>query len=440
MASPDTAPKLPRVLGFWALVAYGVGDILGAGIYALTGEIAAVAGRLSWVAFAIALFIAGLTALSYAELAGRYPRSGGEAKYCEEGFRSKRLAFFIGWLVMCSGVLSMATVSHAFAGYLLDAAGGTSFWAQRLLAAGFLVAIAWINFRGMRATSRFNILSTMIEASGLILVLVVGIVFLAGSGAPDSTPRESTVGMTAILQATLLAFFVFIGFEDMANVAEEVKNPGRTLPAAIVTVVAVTGVLYLLVIWVATNVVSPEVLGQSDAPLLEVIRRAAPGIPPILFTAIALFAVGNTGLLNSVTTSRLLYGMSNQQLLPRWFGRLHPDRHTPHRAIGVIFLISAALALTGTLGFLGGATSALILCVFLAVNLALVAVRLRDRNPAGSGFRVPLVIPLIAAALSLALIGFASAESMLRAGVLAAAGIVFALLHDRWRGRATSAQ
>lgn len=431
---PPTTPKLPRVLGFWALVAYGVGDILGAGIYALTGEVAGLAGHLSWLAFAIALAIATLTAFSYAELSGRFPRSGGESTFCAEGFRSPRLAFFVGWLVVCSGVLSMATVSHAFAGYVLDSRGQLSPLGQRLLAAGFLVGIALINFRGMRMTSRFNIVSTIIEASGLILVLVVGLLFLARSDAPDLT-SQSSVGMTALLQASVLAFFVFIGFEDMANIAEEVKDPRRTLPRAILTVVAVTGLFYMAVIWVAVRVVPPEVLAGSDAPLLEVVRSAAPSVPPLLFTAIALFAVGNTGLLNSVTTSRLLYGMSRQQLLPDWVGKLHPTRLTPHRAIGIIFLIAAVLSLTGSLGFLGGATSALILSVFLLVNLSLIAVRLRERSrPAGDApFRVPLVLPVLGCVFSLALIGFASFESLLRAGILALPGLVPLLLPRRWK-------
>ncbi|MFT5467044.1 MAG: amino acid transporter [Verrucomicrobiales bacterium] len=367
MNDQEEPRNLRRVLGFWALVAYGVGDILGAGIYALTGEIAAIAGRASWIAFAVALGIAGLTSLSYAELSGRFPKSGGEAKYCQEGFGSKRIAFFVGWLVLCSGVLSMATVSHAFAGYILASSEIHSEVIRRVLAAGFLVVI---------------------------------------------------------------------GFEDMANVAEEVKNPRRTLPIAILTVVGITGVIYLLVIWVATHVVTPDVLANSDAPLLEVVRHAAPSVPPILFTTIALFAVGNTGLLNSVTTSRLLYGMAGQQLLPGWVGKIHPKTRTPNRAIVIILFAAAALALTGTLGFLGGATSALILLVFLAVNLALVGVRLRSGgHRAEGGFSVPLVFPIVAATCCLALVGFVSFESMLRAGALAGIGVVFVLLRLRRGGR-----
>ena len=434
-------PELRRALGFWALVAFGVGDILGAGIYALVGEIAAIAGHASWVAFGVALFAAGLTALSYAELGGRFPNSGGEARFCQTGFGSAALALMIGWLVLCSGVVSMATVARAFAGYLLETLAIHSAMATSITAALFLVSIALVNCWGIRQTSTVNIAFTLVEASGLGIVLVTGLHFLLGPAGqaqappPGTTEVFHTMGGAAILQAAALAFFAFIGFEDMVNVAEEVKHPRRTLPRAILVAVAFAGILYMLVIAVAVRVVPPAELGQSQAPMLEVVTRAAPSIPPLLFTLIALFAVANTGLLNLVTASRLLYGMAGQDLIPAWFRRLHPATLTPHRATAAILVVAVILTVSGTLPFLAGTTSVLILAVFLAVNGALLCLRTFRRDQLGKwrGFQVPLILPLVALLSCLALMAFAPAGSLLRASILV--GVGFGLMV--WRsGRA----
>lgn len=421
---------LKRSLGFWALVAFGVGDILGAGIYALIGEIAAIAGHASWIAFATALIVASLTALSYAELGSRFPKSGGESYFCQQGLGSRNLALIVGWLVLCSGIVSMATVARAFSGYFLEIFNNTSPSALSLVAAVFLLAIAMINFWGIRQTSFLNIIFTIIETSGLIIILIVGYVFLSGSTGQNasSVPAAATesVGWTAIFQAGALAFFAFIGFEDIVNVAEEVKKPRRTLPLAILVSVVVAGSIYMLVIWVATSVVPPAELGQSQAPLLDVVARAAPSFPLLIFSLIALFAVANTGLLNFVTASRLLYGMAGQKLIPSWFDKLHPKTRTPHRTTFAILLVAVVLAVSGTISFLAGTTSILILCVFLAVNVSLMAVKTlrRDQVPPHDGFRVPLVFPVLATLSCIGLIAFVPTGSILRASILIGVGLL----------------
>jgi APA family basic amino acid/polyamine antiporter len=421
---------LRRSLGFWALVAFGVGDILGAGIYALIGEIAAIAGGASWIAFAAALFVAGLTALSYAELGSRFPKSGGEAYFCEQGLGSPKMALIVGWLVLCSGVVSMATVARAFSGYLLEMFGSASPLSLSLVAALFLMVIAMINFWGIRQTSFLNIIFTIIEVSGLMIVLIAGFYFISGSAgetpAPGSATAIETVGWTAILQAGALAFFAFIGFEDMVNVAEEVKEPRRTLPLAILVAVVIAGSIYMLVIWVATRVVPPAELGASQAPLMEVVARAAPSFPLWIFSLIALFAVANTGLLNFVTASRLLYGMAGQKLVPSWFDKLHPKTQTPHRTTFALLLVAMILAVSGSLSFLAGTTSILILLVFLAVNGSLLAVKTfrRGQVPPHDGFRVHAVLPVVATLSCLGLIPFVPAGSILRASILIAVGLI----------------
>jgi amino acid transporter len=419
---------LRREMGLLALIAFGVGDILGAGIYALVGEIAGMAGTASWLAFAIALSVASLTALSYAELSSRFPRSGGESYYCQQAFRRPSVALLVGWLVLCSGIVSLATVSRAFAGYVSQLfAASPSEFVQIALLVTFLLVVGGINFWGIRQSSRANIVCTAIEASGLLLVIVTGIVFLAGNTPePAQQLAEAKVtwpGWTAIGQAAALAFFAFIGFEDMVNVAEEVRLPRRNLPIAIITALVVAGSIYIVVVWVATAVVAPAEIAASNAPLVTVIERAAPKIPPWTFTIVALFAVANTGLLNFIMASRLLYGMSNQKLMPACFGRVHSETGTPHWSIAAVFVIALALAVSGSLRFLAGTTSVLLLTIFFSVNLGLVRIKLRASEPR-DGFKVPIWIPMVAAAACVVLIGFVQPRSLLTGAMIIAAGSV----------------
>ena len=430
-----TDHKLRRSLGLFALIAYGVGDILGAGIYALVGKIAGIAGPASWLAFCVALLVAALTALSYAELGRRFPRSGGESYFCQQAFRSPAFALLIGWLVLCSGIVSLATVSRALAGYLLQlftASPPASIEFATILL--FLVVLGGINFWGIGQSSKANIVCTIVEASGLMLVIAVGIAFITRN-VPAETATETIPAAwpawTAIGQAAAVAFFAFIGFEDMVNVAEEVRSPKRNMPIAIIAALLIAGTIYIAVVSVATAVVPAGELAASQAPLLAVVQRAAPAIPAWLFTAIALFAVANTGLLNFIMASRLLYGMSQQGLVPGWLGQVHSKTQTPHWSIAIVFLAAFALAVSGTLVYLAGTTSVLLLIVFLSVNIALVEIKRRSRG-LRRGFRVPVVIPITAAAASAVLIFFVPPQSLLSAAIVIALGILLVLT---WRMR-----
>ena len=417
--------KLKRSLGLAAVILYGVGDILGAGIYALVGKIAGIAGSASWLAFGIALVVASLTALSYAELGSRFPRSGGESFFCQHAFRSPSLGLLIGWLVLTSGIVSLATVARAFAGYLLEIfAVSASPTLQFVCMVLFLATLAGINFWGIEQSSKANIVCTMIEATGLLLVITVGIAYLADP-APAQVARVAAEvrwpPWSAIGQGAAIAFFAFIGFEDMVNVSEEMRSPKRDLPVAILTAVAIAGTVYIAVVWVAIKVVPPSELAASAAPLVTVVRYAAPAIPSWVFTAIALFAVSNTALLNFVMASRLLYGMSDQRLVPRWLGEVHRGTNTPSHAIVVVFTAALVLACSGSLVFLAGTTSVLLLTVFLSVNVALVAVKYRE--PVDHGFRVPILIPIVAAAANAVLVCFVPLKSLFSGSVVIAVGI-----------------
>ena len=424
------APQLRRSLGFWALVFYGVGDILGAGIYALVGKVAGVAGSASWAAFGVALFVAGLTALSYAELGGRFPRSAGESFFAEQAFGRPGLALLVGWVVLCSGILSWATVSVAFGGYMSGLVPGLP---PSVTVVGILLLLAAINFRGMRESSTTNIVATMVELTGLLIVIVAGALFLGrtpDAGIAETIEAGRDVGWTNIAQGAALGFFAFIGFEDMVNVAEEVKDPERNMPRAILIALVVTGIVYLLVVLVATSVVTPAILGASDAPLLSVVQRSTDAVPDRLFTLIALFAVANTGLLNFIMGSRLIYGMSRQGLLPAALGKVHPKRRTPHLAVLTVLAVALALALSGTLTYLAGTTSLLLLLVFFTVHISLITIKRRERGEVRT-FCAPRLAPIAGAASCLGLMPFVPPGSHLTALIILGLGAFLVVLRAK---------
>lgn len=417
-SEPDS---LKRVFGLPTLVIYGVGDILGAGIYAVIGKIAGLSGTLVWISFIIAMVVAALTALSYAELGSRFPQSGGVAYFVHKAFRNDWLSILVGWLMFCTCLVSMATLSKAFAGYFNAFAPAVPAW---LIIIGLFSALAFVNFRGMKESSALNIFCTTLEVSGLLIVILVSTLFLFGGGAGTeaSIPNAPAVGLTAVLQGAALAFYAFIGFEDIVNVAEEVENPERNVPRAILFSLSIAGVIYVLISWLATQVLTPAQLADSTAPLLDVVRRTQPNFPQVIFSFIALFAVLNTALLNFVTASRLLYGMSREGLLPAWLGKLHPRRATPYRTLLVILPIAIFLALSGTLQFLAGTTATLLLGMFFLVNLSLLITKRRE--PRTSGFHIPAVVPALALIFNLVLVAFASTESHILALVFTGVGML----------------
>lgn len=419
--------RLNRTLGYWALLVYGVGDILGAGIYALVGQIAGLAGSMAWLAFLIALVTAVFTALTYAELTSRFPHSGGASFFCQEAFGRQEPAFLVGWLVFCSGVVSTATLAVAFAGYASVAAPRLhqAFWIV-----GFLLFLSLINYLGMTISALANWICTAVEVTGLVIVVAVGAIYLSTGphGPPAEVPAAAEpVSFIAILRAGALAFYAYIGFEDLVNVAEESRHPERYLPRALLTALAIAGVLYLAVITVSIGVLTPRELGQSEAPLLAVVRRAAPNFPLGLFLVIPLFAVANSALMNGIMASRLLYGMTNQQLLPRWMGAVDPRFKTPFVAITFVFLVATTLAVTGGLVFLAGTVSVLLLAVFFMVHLSLVRIHWRERrgsSTAEAGFRVPRFIPFIGLVTVAGLACFVPTKSAQTAAIVLALGLV----------------
>lgn len=382
---------------------YGLGSMLGAGVYGLIGKAAGQVGNAVWLAFVVALIAALLTALSYASLGSRYPRAAGAAYVTQRAYGFPLLSFMVGLALVCSGLTSIATQSRVFAANLLELIGLDGMpvaW----LALGFLMVMTGIVFRGIRESMWVNVLCTVVEAAGLILVVVVGISFW---GSVDYLETPAVPGddhaVLIVIQGAVLAFFAFIGFEDMYNVAEEVREPQRTIPLGLITAMAAAAILYIAVAITAVSVVPWQELAAAPGPITEVVSRAAPIIPPILFTGITLFAVANTGLVNFVTASRLIYGMGRQGLLPSVFGRVHHGRRTPHIAIVVLFLTLVPLALSGTIAELASATVLLLLAVFAVVNGSLFVLKGRKSEQPGQ-FEIPRFVPALGAIVCLALI------------------------------------
>lgn len=428
--------ELKRTLGLFSLVAYGVGDILGAGIYALVGKIAGLVGSACWISFLISFFVAALTGLSYAELGSRFPKSAGETHYTLKAFHKPVLAYAVGFLVLMSGVVSMAAVSHGFGGYVRALFPGVSLWAVILV---FFTVLGAISFWGMRESSVTNIVCTAVELAGLLIVIAIG---LAHFGRVDylefATAPEGTSPWGAVFQGSVLAFYAFIGFEDMVKASEESHSPAKLIPRAILISLALIGVFYILTALAAVSVVPAQELAASQAPLMTVVERGAPGFPRGMFTFIALFAVTNTALVNFVMSSRLLYGMAREGLVPSVLGRVHPVRSTPHWAIGVVFVLALTLALTGTLSRLAQSTATLLLIVFVFVNVSLAVLKIQVKSQGASKphesarsegfFSVPVFVPILGALTALFLLAHVSASALVTAAVLLAVALALFLL------------
>lgn len=422
-------PALRRTVGVAQLTFYGLGGMLGAGIYGLIGKAAGQMGSAIWLAFLVSMVAAMLTGLSYACIGSRYPRAAGAAYVTHRAYGLPLLTYVVGLAVMCSGLTSIATQSRVAAenfGRLM----GVEEAPVTLLAVGFLVLLGAVVLRGIRECMWLNMLCTTVEALGLVLVIGAGISWWGSADLFDLPPAaEGRIGgldAVFVMQAAVLTFFSFIGFEDMLNVSEEVKRPERTVPMALILAMVLAALIYSAVAITAVSVVPWRELAAAPGPLTEVMARAAPAFPEIGFVAITIFAVANTALLNWVMASRLAYGMAQQGLLPRPLGRVHAATRTPHIAILTLFVIVTALALAGNITALASATVLLLLVVFTTVNIALVLLLRREPHMPGT-FRVPLLVPIAGAAVCLGMLGARLLQDDWHAPLIAAillAGIV----------------
>lgn len=398
---------LRKALGPWQIGLYGLGSMLGAGIYALVGKAADSLGNAIWLAFLAAMIVALLTGLSYACVGSRYPKAGGAAYVTQRALGKPWLSYVVGLCVMMSGLTSMATGAQAMAETIGKGLGMDL--PVKLVAIGIVLLVGLVIFRGIRESMWVNITCTLVEAAGLLFIIAVGMQFW-GSVDYFETPARSTGGSSAIpmmliLQGAVLMFFSFIGFEDILNVSEEVKNPRRDVPMGLIGAMVVATLIYMAVAITAVSVIPWADLAKSPAPLMEVAKAAAPWFKNIdsIYIGITLFAIGNTALLNYIMGSRLLYGMSRQGLLPALIGRIHATRRTPHIAIMILFVIVTALILSGSVKQLAESTVLLLLMVFTVVNVSLIILKLRPGEARG-GFEVPVFVPVLGALVCLTLI------------------------------------
>ncbi len=403
-------------------IAFIIGDVLGAGIYALVGEVAGEVGGAIWTAFLGALVLALFTAASYAELVTKYPRAAGAALYVNRAFKRPFLTFLVAFAVMCSGLTSAATLATAFGGdYLSEFVTLPNV----LVAVVFLAVLAAINFRGIKESVTVNLGLTLIEVTGLVLVVVIGLAFLLDGGGDPGRALEFKEGQAvplAILAGISLAFYALIGFEDSVNVAEETDKPSRAFPIALFGGLFIAGLVYMLVTFTASMIVPTDELAASDGPLLEVVRQGPLDLPLKLFAAVALMAVANGALLNMVMASRLVYGMSTQGIIPRALGHVHSGRRTPYVAIIFTTILGLILIVTGDLSTLAGVTVTLLLFVFIVVNATVLVLR-RDKV-AHEHFHAPTILPILGVIVCIGLLTQREADVWWRAGALLALGVV----------------
>ncbi|MEN1976095.1 APC family permease [Cellulomonas sp. P4] len=431
-------PELRRTIGRTVLLLFVVGDILGAGIYALTGTVAEQVGGAIWLPFLLAFALATLTATAYAELVARYPKAAGAALYANRAFRRPFLTFLVAFAVMMSGITSASAAARAFGGdYLAEL---LPFGVPTLVAAWvFLGLITVVNVLGVSESVRVNVVLTLVEASGLLVIIGIGVWALAhGDGDPSRALDLHTDGPAwmGVLGGTALAFYALLGFEDSVNLAEEARHPRRDFPRALFGGLAVAGAIYLAVAFTASMLVETDVLVGSTGPLLEVVRVAGLAFPPWLFALIALLAVMNTALINMMMASRLVYGMSREGIVPAALGRVHSRRRTPVVAIAFTVVLALTLTATGDLGGLADTTVLLLLLVFAVVNVAVLVLRRRPADDDETGtvdgdrersFRAPTWAPVVGAVVSLVLASPLTGREgavYLRAAVLLGIGVV----------------
>lgn len=408
---------------------YVLGDVLGSGIYVLIGLVAGAVGGAFWAAFAVGVTVATITGLAYAELVTKYPQAAGAALYVNKAFKNKPLTFFITFCMLSASYAAAGSLATGFAQYFGEV------WEAApalVVALAFIVALAIINFIGITESVVANMLMTFVEVTGLVIVLVIGVVAAVqgkvelGRIAEFSTDSNPALGLLA---GVALAFFAMTGFENAANLAEETRNPRRDFPRALIGGMATAGVLYVLIAVTAAVTVPIQQLAESDAALLEVVKT---GILPIsvaaltiIFAIIAMVAITNTCLVCLVTESRILYGMAREDVVPAPFAKVS-GRQVPWLAILFSVLVIAALLVSGAdLAQLANVTVVFTLLIYALVIVSAVKLDRHDRTE--ETFRAPralLAIGVVANVLILGYVIYDDPGSLLYCAGLLGVGVV----------------
>jgi len=407
---PPPTAQLRRALTLPMMTLYGVGTTIGAGIYVLVGKVAGAAGLLAPVSFVLAAVLAAFSALSFAELSARFPRSAGEALYVSEGLGTRRLGTIAGLMIVLSGIVSSAAISIGAAGYLDTLVPVPA----NPAIIGIIVLLGAIAVWGIREAVTIAAVLTLVEVAGLMLIVWVGRdAFAAVPATLAARPPAFDLAMFGgVASGIILAFFAFIGFEDMVNVAEEIREVRRTLPRAIILTLVITTLIYLVVALVTTYSLPVERVAASEAPLALVYTEAT-GRSSWPISLISLVAVVNGALIQIIMGSRVLYGLAQQGQIFAILGRVNAYTQTPVTATVLVVGVVLAFALALPLENLARLSSTIVLAVFTMVNLALVFLKLR-RPPPADGIVFPFWIPVVGALISAAFVVFQSVDFALR--------------------------
>ncbi len=375
-------PRLKRVVNLFTLIMYGIGIILGAGIYALVGKAAALTGNSVWLSFLIAAAIGSLTGLSYAELTSIFPKTAAEYLYVKKATDSKTMAFSVGWLEIVADIVAASAVALGFAGYFHAIFGAPIV----LTAIGLVAVLSFINFWGIVESTRFNVLFSIVEIVGLLLIIIFG-----ANSIGSVNYMEFVGGVGGTIGAAALIFFAYIGFEDLANISEEAKSARKNMPKALLVSILITSVIYMLVSIVAVSVVNWQDLAASSAPLATVASVILGPQGFLIMSVIALFATANTVLVLLIVGSREMYGVSRDGSLPKILSKIHPKRSTPWVAVLVTAIFAILFILLERIEIVASITDFGTLAVFVFVNIAVIMLRFRMPK-AKRYFKVPLNI------------------------------------------------
>jgi APA family basic amino acid/polyamine antiporter len=430
--------ELPRVLGLVHVVASGVGIIVGAGIYVLLAPAAEDAGGLVWLSFVISAFVCAFTAMSYAELASMFPRTGGEYEYSSHVF-GRRVTFMIGWGMAAGLVIAGATVALGFARY------AQYFWAvdDRWLALGVLVLSSLLVVWGSDRWSRLVVALSAAQVAGLLFVVVIGIGHWGDGELLTGRGGSGWTGFSGVMSAAALVFFAYIGFDEVATLSEETKDPTRITPRALLWSLGISAVLYVLVSVAAVNVLGAEGLADSTQPLTDVAADVVGGQAGLVMAVFAMLTTANTVILVLTAASRMVFAMSRAGDLPAIGSRLSREG-TPRLAVVVASIVAALFALWGDLKLIASATDFAIYAIFLSVNVMVLVLRRREPD-VSRPFRSPWsvngwpILPILGFAITVWMIVLLELEAILVGVGLFVLGGVIVALRQAWSGQKPSA-
>lgn len=419
--------KLKKELGLLEVTFYGVSVIIGAGIFSLIGKAAEFAGNSVWISFLVGALISIFTGLSYAELAAMYPKTGAEFVYVKKAYGSEFWAFLISWLLIFALTAGTATVALAFSGYFLEIFTFLNFLPSSFIAILLIILLSFLNFRGIKESSKFNILFVTLVIISLSFIIILGLSKIFSS---PLNYFEAPKGLSGVLSATTLVFFAYLGFENMANLTEETKNPKKIIPTALILSIGITTLIYCLVSLSAISLVGWEELSASQAPLALAASRVLGRKAFFFISFSAIFATLGTCLGLLIANSRMIYGIAKENCLPKFLTEIHKKNKTPHFAILLVSILSVLFTLSGNITKNAQITSFYSLIAFCAVNLSLIYLRIMKPK-----LKRPFVAPLnvknfpltafFGAISCMALMGFFSLEVIISCSFVLICGVIY---------------